>query len=622
MKPYLTFAADCMAVFIFTIFSNSLLSQQLQPEYNISADSTLLTNFVTKATLHPDQADSLIQLSIDLVNTIDHPQLWKVHYYNLAKYFYTVGKQDLVSEHVQKGLNLDYPKPDVHLPKFYNLLGAVELTNNKTKKAVDWFVKALDAYEKLGDKKNAAYVQSNLGNMFLSMKNYEEAKVYFYDSYNALKTYGDTILLPTATALMSFVHCTLGESQDAEKYADEAIALSNQYNNFQSLAVATSAKGEIELERGNYQEAIVQLMIASEKVKLAPRPQLELAISAGLLRAYNGVEDFENAIVQGEQAISFAQKMETNDIMYTLNKNLAIAYAGIGRHQEAFALMKSAEETQSEKLSKENQEVVHDLLIKYESEKKDNTILRQKSDLTNRRIWIFGLGALVALLLISLFILSKYSKQKQRTIIVESERKVLQSINEGEQMERSRMANELHDGVASSLVAIKMKIENMTNHSNKASLVSMIQDVHKEVRLISHNLSPIDFNKKTLSSCLEQFSKNCNSDKCTVDFYSNAEETKMPTKKANILYRNTQEIIQNALKHSKAKEINVQYLFSNNQLKISVEDDGVGFNANEMKNSSKAIAINSRLSNIDAKIEYDSSPSGSSVFLEVENVLN
>src|SRR5690606_28970543 len=146
---------------------------------------------------------------------------------------------------------------------------------------------------------------------------------------------------------------------------------------------------------------------------------------------------------------------------------------------------------------------------------------------------------------------------KYKLLMQMQERNLFFAVNDGEEKERKRMAYELHDGIASNLVAIKLQLENNTNNLSLSNTLDLIGNTHQEVRKIAHNLMPIDFKSQNLVEAIESFCQECNSAKLPVHFQTNSNQIHLNKEKSIVLYRTIQELIQNSLKHANAKQIDV-----------------------------------------------------------------
>jgi two-component system, NarL family, sensor kinase len=153
--------------------------------------------------------------------------------------------------------------------------------------------------------------------------------------------------------------------------------------------------------------------------------------------------------------------------------------------------------------------------------------------------------------------------------------------------ERNRIGQELHDGLGQMLSAVRMNISALQqktslNEESKKELVDFaIESVDKafyELRDISHNLAPSVLAEKGLTGALKDLSNQVNQSKhLQMNFEVYGMNGSLDTLIENTLYRASQELLTNAIKHAKATTFSVQLVKSNTEITLMVEDNGKGF---------------------------------------------
>lgn len=200
----------------------------------------------------------------------------------------------------------------------------------------------------------------------------------------------------------------------------------------------------------------------------------------------------------------------------------------------------------------------------------------------------------------------------------------LNALIEGEEKERNRIAQDLHDGINGDLSAIKFQLmafkNQLTNDVGKENLdksIAMIDTTCEQVRTISHNLTPYTISQYGLSVALEQFCNKMNHAVVLIDYQWFGEELVLPKNMETGLYRIVQELVQNAIKHAKAKEILVYCNNLGEFLNITIEDDGVGFDENKQTKGIGLINIEKRVNYLNAKMEIESSNQGTTILISI-----
>jgi signal transduction histidine kinase/streptogramin lyase len=238
--------------------------------------------------------------------------------------------------------------------------------------------------------------------------------------------------------------------------------------------------------------------------------------------------------------------------------------------------------------------------------------------------WWFRFSLGVAIALLSWFIIRTYYLRK-----LERERAIMEKEIAIEQ-ERTKMARDLHDGLGSMLSGVKHSFAAMTKnfqlneqqqslfHSNLGKLNESI----KELRNISHNMSSDTLIKYGLESSLRDYCNNISDNSAISIFYTalNTENLPLSEEKASHLFRVMQELLQNIIKHSAASNVVVQLSRNNNSLYITVEDNGKGFDLQQVKKQ-KGMGlknIESRIRLLKGNLDYQTAPGkGTSVLIEV-----
>lgn len=160
-----------------------------------------------------------------------------------------------------------------------------------------------------------------------------------------------------------------------------------------------------------------------------------------------------------------------------------------------------------------------------------------------------------------------------------------------EEEAKRRLAMTLHDKLLQSLVLanfksseLNKKVEKSANKKLISEISGFIEDAIKESRDITYELSPPVLYEMGLipaiSWKLDEMEKN-NKIKTSLTDQSNSYE--FEEREQIILYRSINELLQNVLKHSKAVNVNVSFRLLTNDYRITVSDNGVGFDFEAMR---------------------------------------
>jgi signal transduction histidine kinase len=157
---------------------------------------------------------------------------------------------------------------------------------------------------------------------------------------------------------------------------------------------------------------------------------------------------------------------------------------------------------------------------------------------------------------------------------------------ETQEAERQRIAHELHDGVGQILLLVKNRLSlglgkmepSFPAREHLGQAAADVTQAIAEIRATAHALRPVELDRLGLSQALASMLERAGSATTTristeLDDVKNSVGREVEIQ----LYRMAQEAINNVLKHSKASEVNVALKREGEDLVLTVQDDGVGF---------------------------------------------
>ena len=227
----------------------------------------------------------------------------------------------------------------------------------------------------------------------------------------------------------------------------------------------------------------------------------------------------------------------------------------------------------------------------------------------------------IAVMALGIIIIRRKNKEKHRQEIIR-----LESLLDGQEKERKRIAEELHDGLNGDLSAIKYRLSGLEDtglqsedRENLEKTIEMIDNACTQVRRISHNLMPSSILDFGLVETVNQYCSKINSSHpLSLDFQYFGNPLVLPKKAETVIYRIIQELLNNIIKHSKATTALVQLNFHENDLFVTVEDNGVGFDLKTAKNGLGLKNIESRIQFLKADLNIDSNEKGTSFQIHID----
>jgi Signal transduction histidine kinase len=178
-------------------------------------------------------------------------------------------------------------------------------------------------------------------------------------------------------------------------------------------------------------------------------------------------------------------------------------------------------------------------------------------------------------------------RELENTLKIET----MQSMLAGIESERQRVAQDLHDSVGGLLAAAKIQLESLTAKKPELSededwgkIRELLDETVAETRHIARNMQPSALLEFGLVTALRDLTARVRGKGVPhISFQHIGEFGDLDRTTALNCYRIVQELVQNSLKHARAKEILVQITRTDNQIALLVEDDGAGFDPENAK---------------------------------------
>jgi two-component system, sensor histidine kinase LadS len=199
---------------------------------------------------------------------------------------------------------------------------------------------------------------------------------------------------------------------------------------------------------------------------------------------------------------------------------------------------------------------------------------------------IFFEAILVALLLAWRYKLYKEDAEMLLKENIEQQEQIFIETAAWQEKEMQRISSLLHDTVGANLGFLRLEMDNMTlTTEGRNKIAEHITRIGNEVRSMSHSFSPLILMEKGLfvaiADMVNLIKINSNID---LQFEWIGKQKQIGLQYEIIIYRITQEILQNLLKHANAKTAFLQIMLEQNLISIYAEDDGIGLKNNELKN--------------------------------------
>ncbi|SNR44425.1 Signal transduction histidine kinase [Maribacter sedimenticola] len=440
----------------------------------------------------------------------------------------------------------------------YNLLGISSGSLGEVEKSLAYYNEALYYLNQLNfNNYEEAQLLNNIGVVYRDNKDYNKA----IENFNKVLTTNEIL------------------QKNPKLYA---IALSN-------LATSRLYKNDT--------AGVNSLFIKAINLKTNLNQKTSLATSYHKYAEYKAyAKDTATAIINAKKAENLSLESENNEtllqtwsLLATLDKKNSIDY--FEKYIQLDDSLQKEERKQQNKFARIRFETDEFIAENVELESEKNILSRQRS------IWIAIAGGLFLLGLSIYIIITQRAKnqklrfdQQQQANNQEIFNLMLtqkQKVDEVKRLEQKRISEELHDGVLGKMLGARMILTGLNKRvteeaiAEKSKALGSLQEIENEIRSISHELSHTAYQKinnftDSIESLLDAAKRNV----AINTFFKFNEDEDWDSLDGDIkinAYRIIQETFQNAIKHAQCSIFEITFLRTDDEFKIIMSDNGVGF---------------------------------------------
>ncbi len=541
-------------------------------------------------------------------------------------YFYTDARTlEQTLQFAKRGIQLcDSTAHRKELANLYNNIGEICYRQSRYKESFDARLQALNYAKE--DPLLSARIENNLSEVILLFGSTNLALEYMERSLKTAVSYKDTTLW--VLTLLNISRIKERHSTGNFRYMDSCLALANKLKQYSSLYIGTINKGSILANNGKPLEGLRLVQAADTLSRYWSIPAAVRAKADEIAgTAYTGLGQYRLAEQQFLKGLA-----GTDNHSWLSNMNhLTNLYIKQGDFKKAFYTARELQKRIDSVGRRDMQLKVIATEIQYRTAEKDkqlaekNLLLAKKeNELKIRNTWIAVMAIGGALLVGMVLLLRRNYRQKQKIQLAEQMNLQLKARVEGEEQERKRISQELHDGIGGILSAAKMNLSGVepavpSQAPKYERGVQLLDDAYKELRQTAHNLSPHILKSKGLVATLIAYCKKTSeAQNMDIRLQHLGEPEHLKEGTALATYRIIQELIQNIVKHSGATTAMVQLSYREDYLDITVEDNGKGMKSNNQNEGIGLRNIKDRVAALNGSIEIDSRPGeGTTIYINM-----
>ncbi|MFN4145116.1 MAG: ATP-binding protein [Runella sp.] len=501
---------------------------------------------------------------------------------------------------------------------------------------------------------------------------YPEALNYYEKAIKVLETAGgDPYELAYAYVLAGFVMNNNGNPEACIKYLDKALPLSVHAKNTNNLCWIYDFFGDYhyyeKFGKMDYPKALYYYKLVEKHLPRATSPNLKADNPHCLANVYYKLGDVERANQYRSRALEIAKALNQRVVVFAIYSDLAeiaeekrdwaeaLKYRQLSydfAHQSGWKEFESRAAFQLYQLYKQKgdfrkaldtyelhqrledtlqraqlQQKYSELQLQYQAEKQQLKITELENEkLLQTRNFLIGLTLIGLVLTAFILWYNRQLKAKNRELSTKN-KEIEEALVRGQTTERKRVASELHDNLNTKLAALRWRLEALdtskyTTPDQKIhqSLIQGLEDVYADIRLISHNLLPIELETEGLISALQKLIGQLNHNtKTEFHLITNGLSDRLPSKIEYQLYSIILELVNNIIKHAQAGQVWISLSQDTHAIVCTVSDNGVGFDKNSQESDGVGLRnISARVEALNGHWSVESTPTvGTKVSVEI-----
>ena len=476
---------------------------------------------------------------------------------------------------------------------------------------------------------------------------YDSGHPYRLDYLNLLKQKAEEFHNVSYQIIHSFLKGNYFQLRDENKKAIEYYNKTLQYDfkkrDSTTLLYALNSLGVLYQE--NLKNSDSALFYYKKKLKLIHSntsfqfPSNYFSTYINIANAYKSKNFSEKA--EYYYSLADSVNLKENDIFYKsiLKQNLAELYAEKNDFKSAYTnLLAYNDLSDSIKLEAQRTSIAR---IK---EQFDNQKLRAdhlESEAKRKQNKYLLIGVLILLIFggITALLTHKSTKRKQKlaeqekkletqklaTVLKEQELNAIDAMIEGQEKERQRIANDLHDDLGGLMATVKLHFNALKEKQTPELYLKtnqLIDEAYNKVRTVAHAKNSGVIAKQGLLKAVQHMADKVSAlNKISINVIDHGLDERLENSLELTMFRIIQELITNVIKHANASEVNIHITNHEDTLNIMVEDNGIGFNTSQITKTNKGMGISSidkRVAHLDGKMTIESEQNqGTTIIIDI-----
>ena len=351
-------------------------------------------------------------------NYYDKPKSIGWSYYNIASLFEYESKYDSALHYLDIAENLFVKDTAlVELGSAISMRGTIANIRGNYSEAAKYFYDAMTFFEEAGDQSRKADMIRQLSSSESSLGNYDQAISYAKEAHNIYTEENDTYYQAYATNAIGSYFLKTNMLDSAEHYLEKSISSSKSSNNYIITMASLAEIAEVYLKNEKHDKALSSVKEAESLFSSDTTTDTQASHFLIKGKIHMALHQPDDALQAFNKSLEIAKLIDTPALTHDVLIQMTTLYENQGNYRLAYEKYRGAKLIMDSLNNVSQSEELQDILVKYETEKKDVEIdlLAKQTELDASRkksLWS-GLVLLALTALAAIYSLIQRSQKKQ-----------------------------------------------------------------------------------------------------------------------------------------------------------------------------------------------------------------
>lgn len=530
-------------------------------------------------------ANSYAMKALSIAQNLDESVLKARVYFNAGTVHYDEGKIDSSNFYYYKALKIyELLNDSIGAISSFKEIGLNSYSKNEYVNAQEHYMKALKMAERMRLKNEIIDLNNRMAFIFIRQEQFDKGLDYLFSSYKANKRNPDIELVKTIFNIAN-VYQRVEKTDQSLAYLDTMIFYADRLNFSFGKAKANGMKAYTLMDVKRFDEADAAINIALEIFKESGATADVFELSIAKARVHQEKGNYNQMLVELNEAKKYSQGIENKELLLEYYDALYICSKNLDKFGLALQYLENKTSIRDSIFKVSNAEKINELTTKYETEKKDLKIkdLSQQTQIQElqigqRNFLLMGSMVLLLVLVVIAVLLIRQGAVKRKQEVAEIEQKLLRLqmnphfiFNAMGAIQNFMLKNDMNQ--AALYLAKFSKLMRQTLEFSREEFISL----EEEKELLEHYIEI----HKLCSGKNFNYSIEVSED-------LDKSEVRLPPMFA-------QPFIENAIEHGKLDQfedgkLEIEFSKLNNQLHLTIKDNGIGIKEKEASKEHKSLA--------------------------------